>query len=199
MWKEDRSMHPRTEELLDFLDSRREALKAAVLSVPRGLCERRPAPGRWSVAEVLEHLSLVEGRVTQLIAGRIDAARAEGLAQEADTSPVLPTIDLGGVLDRSRAIEASDAARPRGRMDMSAAWSAVVSTRGVLRDVVLSADGLALDNVTAPHPVLGMLNMYQWIVFVGMHEARHTGQILDAGRMLGEEEERRDRLRGFRT
>ena len=28
-----------------------------------------------------------------------------------------------------------------------------------------------------PHPVLGPINIYQWALFVGSHEARHALQI----------------------
>jgi hypothetical protein len=35
-----------------------------------------------------------------------------------------------------------------------------------------------------PHPLVGMLNLYQWILFVGQHEGRHSEQIRDIGRSL---------------
>jgi hypothetical protein len=54
-------MHPRTEELLGQLDESRGVLRAAVDSVPSSLHETRPGPDRWSVADVLEHLSLGAG------------------------------------------------------------------------------------------------------------------------------------------
>jgi hypothetical protein len=44
-------------------------------------------------------------------------------------------------------------------------------------DVYLSGDGLALAEVVHVHPRLGSLNLYQWGVWVGGHEARHTEQI----------------------
>ena len=39
------------------------------------------------------------------------------------------------------------------------------------------ADGWALEKVVAPHPRLGTLDMYQWLVFLGRHESRHLAQI----------------------
>jgi hypothetical protein len=32
--------------------------------------------------------------------------------------------------------------------------------------------------------VLGPLNLYQWVLFVGQHEARHAGQLQDLARLL---------------
>jgi hypothetical protein len=56
--------------------------------------------------------------------------------------------------------------------------------RAKFRDLVRSADGLALAKVTAPNRVLGPLDGYQWILFVGAHEARHTGQIREIAELL---------------
>jgi hypothetical protein len=45
-------------------------------------------------------------------------------------------------------------------------------------------DGLALGRVTRAHPTLGPLNRYQWVLFVGQHEARHAAQLQDIARQL---------------
>lgn len=170
-------MHPRTQEMLAFLDTQRAALERAVQEVPASLHARRPAPGAWSVAEVIEHLGLVEGRLAQLIAARLEAARAEGVGSERDERPVLPTIDVTRMLDRSRKIAASEQSQPQGRLDVDAAWTALGDTRRRLREAIVAADGMALGDVAMPHPAFGPMNVYQWIGFVGAHEARHTAQI----------------------
>lgn len=179
-------MHPRTTEVLSLLDLHRAALERALADVPRARRERRPAPERWSVAEVLQHLSLVEGGITQLLATRIDAARAAGLGAERASSPVAPTMDVARVLDRSRPITAGEAVWPRPGVDADAAWAMLVERRESLRALIASTDGLALEEVTAPNMVLGPLNAYQWMVFVGAHEARHTAQIREVAASLAE-------------
>ena len=40
-----------------------------------------------------------------------------------------------------------------------------------------TADGLALGEIKHDHVVLGELDLYQWLIFLGQHEARHTKQI----------------------
>lgn len=170
-------MHPRTSEVLDHLDTNRAALERALAGVPEALRERRPAPERWSVAEVIQHLALVEGRITQLLASLIDEARAAGLGPENETSPVTPTLDLAGLANRSSRITANEASQPRANLDADAAWAMLEQRRAELRALVHSADGLALEQVTALSPTRRELNAYQWILFVGGHEARHTAQI----------------------
>src|SRR5262245_21122943 len=83
-------MHPRTAELLRYLDHQREALRAAVERVPAGQREKSPEPGRWSVAEILEHLSRVEASITRLFTVRLAEARERGLGAETETTAVPP-------------------------------------------------------------------------------------------------------------
>jgi len=48
----------------------------------------------------------------------------------------------------------------------------------------LKGDGLALGEVIQPHLVLGPINIYQWLLFVGSHEARHTAQVREIAAQL---------------
>jgi uncharacterized damage-inducible protein DinB len=169
-------MHPRLQELFAYLDLRRNALREAVDAVPEAQRSQPPERGRWSVADVLEHLALVEGRFTTTLANRLAEARAEGLAEERETSPIVGTFDQAGVLDRTSKREAPKVVRPQG-LDWKSAWSRLEETRRSFLEVFLSADGLALGDVAYVHPRLGSLNLYQWGVWMGAHEGRHTEQV----------------------
>jgi len=173
-------MHPRTQEVLSVLDSYRSALEHAVAQVPASLQRTRPGSEQWSVSEVLEHLSLVEGRIAPMLVTKLAAARAEGLAPETETSRVAPTLDVTRLLDRSNALTASEASRPTAGLSTEAAWNALAEHRRVLRDAIVATDGLALSSVQLPHPRLGDLNIYQWLLFLAGHEGRHTAQIREA-------------------
>src|SRR5947208_3200649 len=169
-------MHPRLQELFAYLNVRRNALREAVDAVPEGQRSQSPEPGRWSVADVLEHLALVEGRFATTLANRLAEARAQGLAEERETSPIVGTFDQADVLDRTSKREAPEVVRPQG-LDWNSAWSHLEETRRSFLDVFLSADGFALGDVAYVHPRLGSLNLYQWGVWMGAHEGRHTEQI----------------------
>jgi hypothetical protein len=49
----------------------------------------------------------------------------------------------------------------------------------VLAWLFARADGYDLGTVTIPHPLLGPLTLYQWLVMVVHHEARHTEQVAE--------------------
>jgi uncharacterized damage-inducible protein DinB len=179
-------MHPRIREVIDYLDGRRMELQRAVDEVPVALRSRPPAPERWSVAEVLEHVALVEERIVELFTHQLADARAKGLGPERDSSPVLPTFNTSQLADRARRLVASEVAQPRSGADAVSAWRRLEHAREATRDALRSADGLALAEVVAPNPVLGPLNLYQWVLFIGGHEARHTGQIREIGAALAQ-------------
>jgi hypothetical protein len=173
-------MHPRIEELLDHLDRRRSEVRSALDSVPVDRHQIQP-DGQWSVVNVLEHLAMVEGGVASFFRKRIDDARAAGLGPELETSSVLEQPNVPNILDRSRKLRGSDAVRPVSGIDTEGAWRSLEETRSQLREVVTSADGLAIGELTHPHRAFGPMNFYQWLVFVADHEARHAAQIREIG------------------
>jgi len=177
-------MHPRIQEILDHLDGQRSSLREAIESVPSALHCRRPVPERWSAAEIVDHLGIVETNITLLLNDRLNAARAAGIGPEHDATSVLPTLDVKKVLDRTLPRVARDAVQPHAGVDMPTAWESLERSRQRLREVVVAADGLALSEVHAPHPAFGTLNLYQWLIFVGAHEGRHAMQIREVAAAL---------------
>jgi hypothetical protein len=170
-------MHARTREVLAYLDTQRAALADAVAAVPAELRGRRPAPDRWSVAEVLDHLAMVNGSANDFLEAQVASARAAGLGAEGETSPVISTFDPSPILDRSRKRTASERSQPRAGIDVEVAQAALARTQQALRDMLLDWDGLALSELILPNPVFGPLNVYQWVLFVGGHQGRHAAQI----------------------
>ena len=171
-------VHPRTHELLDHLARQRDVLRAALDAAPPATHSKRPTPERWSMAEVLEHLAIVERQVTALLRRGVQKAEATGpLPDDPDTTPVLPTIDGALLLDRERRVAAGPQVQPKGTLTADAAWQTLTDQRRELLELLARVDGKRTDAVQAPHPVLGALTFQQWIAFLGYHEARHAAQV----------------------
>jgi|RhiMetdeSRZDD1v2_1073273.scaffolds.fasta_scaffold806223_2 uncharacterized damage-inducible protein DinB len=170
-------MHPRIKELVEALDSRRADLTRAVNEVPASARNRRPSEDRWSVAEVLEHLALVEENIAPMVRRLAADQGASGLGAEPDSTSVAETLDLAFVLDRSKKRVAREAMQPRTGIDATAAWTHLERARQVTQETLRELDGVSLGSVSAPHPALGPLNGYQWFLFLAAHEGRHTAQI----------------------
>jgi hypothetical protein len=170
-------MHPRSEEVLNYLDQTRTNLRAAVDSIPPPARNTKPEADRWSVAQVLDHLAIVNTRVAAAVGKWIAEAQANGLGPETTTSSVLGTIPTERILDRTQKVQAPETILPRSDVDAETAWTELETAQEKLRAAFLTGDGLALEQVIQPHPVMGPINMYQWVLFNGSHEARHTLQI----------------------
>jgi DinB superfamily len=170
-------MHPRIHEVLEYLNTTRGELFNAVDAVPASRREEQPGADRWSVAEVLEHLNVIERRIARMLSASIAGAKVAGLGPELETSPVLDTIDRRRIGDRATAATAPEAVRPQAGLDAAAVWLAMQESRANLRSAVVAGDGLALSELKQEHPLFGLINLYQWVIFVGAHESRHAAQI----------------------
>lgn len=177
-------MHPRIAELIDYAQLQRAEILRAVSLIPEPWRDCRVSPEAWSAAEVLEHLHRVESKIARLFASAIARAKAAGVEPERENGSVMNSLDSFELLDRGGRIPAPEPVRPRGAVTASQAIAALVESRHALLSALTAGDGLALGTITQPHPLLGPLNLYQWVLFVGQHEARHAGQIRELARQL---------------
>ena len=168
-------MHSITTELLGYLDDQRSVLKSAFESIPAEMRDRTPAPERWSAANIVEHLAIVEARISKILSDRIDEARS-GLSAQTSNGPILPTIDYKRMYDRSVRVKAPETAIPTG-LDAASAWTALENAGSMMRAMLRVNDGLSLSSVTHVHPRFGPLSVYEWVAFLGAHEVRHAAQI----------------------
>jgi hypothetical protein len=176
-------MHTHLTDVLSRLDSSRAALRGAIDAVPAAMQRQRPAADRWSCAEVLEHLTLVEKIFGGRIVTALDAARA-GLSPEAHPRAPLPDAIAQRMGDRVNKRQAPDTAQPTGTVDVAGGWATLEDNHATLRAALTRCDGLALSQVTLDHAFFGTLNVYQWIELMAAHEGRHTEQIKEIAAAL---------------
>lgn len=171
-------MDSRLQPIVDHLAATRAELRAAVDRVPASARSIKPAADQWSVAEVIEHLAIIERRIIDMVANAVTKARVEGLTNEIEEdAAALNPEHLGLLRDRSRKIEARPSNQPTGNLDADAAWAELEAARAELLEALEATEGVALSALEHPHPILGPINTYQWIAFLGGHEARHAAQI----------------------
>ncbi len=101
------------QQVLDRLTSGRDRLLGLVEGLTSEQWSYRPAEGRWSTGECLEHVTIVEKRVIGIITGKIaeGAPASEKTAQEHLDDEAL----VAGVLDRSVRLQAPEPVLPGGK------------------------------------------------------------------------------------
>src|SRR3954470_21345914 len=86
-------MHTRLAETMSFVEEkRRELMDSLDGGSGETLC-RKAAPDKWSVAEILDHLRMVDPDMGGLNANRVGQAKGAAVGEETSTSAVLPSFD----------------------------------------------------------------------------------------------------------
>jgi hypothetical protein len=170
-------MHKRLAEITDFLDRTRSGLMKSVEGATRDQMARKAKNGGWSVAEILDHLGIVEAMVAKLIAKSIARGKTEGVGKETSEESLIGTFDAFSFPNTKEPFQAPGLSIPRSDPDPDEVLANLASSREALRAALESADGMDLGSIQRDHLILGPLNLYQWALFIGQHEARHTSQI----------------------
>ena len=155
----------------------RAALRAAVDRIPPAQRHVRPAPDRWSCAEVIEHVAIVETRTASAMGTLVASAPTQ------DHNTPTP-FDRSKVLDRSTRATAPDFIQPQGKQHFAAAWAALESAWKSIDALMDSYAGRDFTKISREHPFLGHLDGYQWLNSMGGHERRHAAQILEIAEAL---------------
>lgn len=171
------AMTPHLTAALNHLDAATRDLRAAVDAVPVPQRGQKPAPTRWSVDEVIEHVAKVEQSFVGAVLSNLEAARATGLGPEIADPPMLPDQTRTRLIDRTNPRQAPEQALPTGTVDAMAAIQTIDATHARLKEALASCDGLALSTVTHEHRFFGTLNVYQWVELLAGHEGRHAAQV----------------------
>ena len=153
----------------------------AFLQSISGLSEKqwrfKPAPDRWSVAEVAEHITITESTLLGMIQKQImvSPAAPEKRAEVQGKD----TIILEKVPDRSHKAQAPEFLKPTNRWaNREQLTKAFEEERKTTEDYVKTTNDDLRDHF-GPHPVLGPLDGYQWILLISAHSERHTKQIAE--------------------
>jgi hypothetical protein len=88
------------------------------------------------------------------------------------------------LVNRTNKIVAPTVVTPTGTVDAAASTAALDRAHAAMVASLHNANGVSLENLVQAHPVLGSLNMYHWVVALGLHDARHAAQIREIGQSL---------------
>jgi len=161
--------------LLKLLQDSRDTFDHALTGLMPAQWTFKPGPTRWSIFEVTEHVATVETGAAQLVSGRL-IARPATEAQKAEARGK-DTLIVETMKDRRQPMEAPEFVRPSGRWPSPAAAVAAFQESRDRMTALLDRFPGNLRDYCAPHTILGTLDGYQWMLFVGTHLERHTEQI----------------------
>jgi hypothetical protein len=163
------------EAALKSLQETRDAFLKSIAGLSEKQWRFKPAPDRWSVAEVSEHIAVAESGIFGMVQGKImtSPATPEKRAEVAGKDEIIMT----RVPDRSHKAQAPEFLKPTGRWaTREELTKAFEDSRKATMDYVRTTNDDLRDHF-GPHPAFGTLDAYQWILLISTHSERHTKQI----------------------
>jgi hypothetical protein len=168
---------------VDDIFTTNEEVRRRLVARVESLCDAerdaRASDDGWSIAAIVEHLSLTERRVTQALDGMLPKHSDATSADDKDESPprnFTPfSLDVYVEQARDKKFEAPEFIRPRG-VSFTDALAQLEESRAAL-EAMRPRFEVADYSKQFPHPAFGMLNPGQWLAFIGIHEERHLRQI----------------------
>jgi hypothetical protein len=155
---------------LKRLDSVHEKLLQTVTPLDPKIFSQRPSENEWSVAEIVQHLYLVEERVTK----ELQAAIARDPQRVGFLRRLIPTSVVSSRLLR---VKSPKAVNPIVVPEKDLAIQSLDRARRNLKALCEAHDVSRFRNLIFKHPFLGEMDGVATISFVGYHEHRHYKQI----------------------
>ncbi len=162
---------------VEYLDRTKKMFLDSVKGLSEEQLKWKPAPDKWSVFEVSEHIALAETFLFDLISGQIMKVPADPAKATAVTMQQIMTM----VPDRTNKFQAPEPIRP----DKSP-WTSMTDTMAAFkqrRATTIKFVKEGNDDMRERffmNPAFGKeIDAYLWIAFLSGHTERHVKQILE--------------------
>jgi hypothetical protein len=158
---------------LQYLESTKQGVLAATAGLSEAQWNFKPAPDRWSVAEVTEHIAAAEDFLMGMVTTQVMKAPARPAGEDVKA---IDDMVVATLPNRSQKKQAPEPLKPTNRYGSPAAslkhftearaqTEAFLKTHDDLRDHAIDS------------PMGKKLDGYEWVLFVAGHSERHTKQI----------------------
>ena len=162
-------------KVLNWLEESRREFLSAIDGVTEQQWKWKPAPGRWSVGEIAEHIVLAEasqfGNVKKALSLPANPAWDEETKGKTEKLEAILAPRLGKA-------QAPEAIVPKGEMTSGQVRERFERQRAEIVKFSSETD-LPLKQHTFDNAFFGTLNGYQWLIYAPLHTMRHDKQIAE--------------------
>lgn len=165
-----------------YLQQSRNYVAGAIIGLSDAQWRFKPAPDRWSIAEIVEHMVAVEELVLGPVREQLAAAPAS--AVERDYRQV-DAIVMNQFPNRLNKFQAPEPIQPTGQFAPAGASGRLVKNHGRFIEYLESTPDLRRHMCESP-PLKAItkgafesMDGYQWVLAAAAHNQRHTKQILE--------------------
>jgi hypothetical protein len=157
-----------------YLESTKKNIQEATKGLSEAQWNFKPAPDRWSVAQVMEHIAAAEDFIRGNITEKVMTAPPDASRDIKKTDEAV----LAMIPDRSHKAQAPEPLVPTNRYGSpEGSLKHFLETRATTEAFLKNTPDLRAHAADSP---LGMkLDAYEWVLFIAAHSDRHTKQILE--------------------
>src|SRR5918911_4786228 len=121
-------------EIFDSIDETRGRLNARLAGLSLQQESFQPAAGGWSIAEIVEHLAIMEERLLGMMTRMVTKAESAGLARDGEAKSFQP-VSLDQFVEgrRQEKFVAPEIVRPQGGVSVSVSLERLRQSRAGLR------------------------------------------------------------------
>lgn len=162
-------------KVIRLLNESHQQTLAALAGLSDEQLHFKPAPEKWSVLEVAEHIMMAEGLLfSQVEKALADKANPDWQEKTRGKTEFLEKV----MVSRERKASAPESIVPSGKLSRDEVVAKLKAARAKTLKFAETSD-LPLKAHTAEHPfpVFNTLNAYQWLIYIPLHNIRHNQQI----------------------
>jgi hypothetical protein len=160
----------------------RQRLKDLVAPLTDDQTQASSADESWTIAQIVEHIAIVDESTLKICAKLLRKAEAAGKAAHGGVS-ISENFTVKSAEIAGMRVEAPEFVKPSGERTIAESIARLDENaeRGAgLRSLFESVDG---ESFKFPHPFFGEISAQEWLALKGGHELRHIKQI---ERLLGQ-------------
>lgn len=164
------------DEIYAMMAQEHDRFSATVGRLTDEQAQYRPASEQWTIAEIVEHIAIVNSGFLRICHKLLKQAVAAG-------APPLAGLQLKHILllddgqQNPIKFPAPEVVKPQGGQSIAASLAKIAEIHEGLQAVRPRLAETDCSAQTFPHPAAGQLNPYQWLIVLGEHMDRHRQQI----------------------
>ena len=170
------------EQARQYFAFTRKGLEEATAGLTDEQAQFKPAADRWSIAEILEHLSIAHDRILVRVLEQFPQAPSPEPERDSQT---VDALILEKIPDRSRKATTPEFAIPKGLVTPKEALGRIFLSYQRLAEFLESTPDLRAHVLDSP-PLNFTTNGahtkadgYQWVLLAAAHDERHVRQMLE--------------------
>jgi uncharacterized damage-inducible protein DinB len=135
-----------------------------------------PDNEKWTIANLIEHVAIVEDGMTRISAKLLAQAQKEGKSSDG-TAKLSENFAIKAAQAKTQKFEAPERVHPTGKLTVAESLKKMKENRRRLEELRPLFETVDGSDFKFPHPFMGEISAHEWLALIGGHEARHLEQI----------------------